>query len=151
MSSYKKGSFSVGPIYHLPHLPDVMKNAVKVFEDYFRASGKKAFDAEDHSGTWRQLTIRSSLTGNVMAIVVIHPQNMTTEEIEGIKNDLKTVTESCKNVTSLFFQAMGRKQSGEDPPVEHLSGLTHLPERLCGLDFAISPLAFFQVFLLTIL
>ena len=55
VSSYKKGSFAVGPVHHLPHLPDSMKKTVKLLEDHFRASGLKAFDAENHSGTWRQV------------------------------------------------------------------------------------------------
>ena len=124
-----------------------MKNAVKLLEDHFKASGLKAFDAEDHSGTWRQVTIRTNLNDEVMAIVVAHPQKMTEQELEQIRASLVDLAEKNTSViSSLYFQALGTKKSGEDPPVEHLSGSTHLQERLCGLNFSISPLAFFQVF-----
>lgn len=146
VSSYKKGSFAVGPVHHLPHLPDSMKNAVKLLEGHFRASSLKAFDAEDHSGTWRQVTVRTNFIDEVMVIVVVHPQKMTEPELEQVKAGL--VDLAAKNsslISSLYFQALGAKKSGEDPPVEHLSGSTHLQEKLCGLNFSVSPLAFFQV------
>jgi len=147
VSSYKKGSFAVGPVQHLPHLPDSMKSAVKLFEDHFRASGLKAFDAEDHSGTWRQVTVRTNLSDQVMVIVIAHPQKMTEQELEQVKANLIDLGQKNGSlISSLYFQALGAKKSGEDPPVEHLSGSTHLQEKLCGLNFSVSPLAFFQVY-----
>jgi len=150
VSSYKKGSFAVGPVHHLPHLPDSMKKTVKLLEDHFRASGLKAFDAENHSGTWRQVTIRTNLVDEVMVIVVVHPQQLTNEELDQIKKGLINLAKGqdgkdSSGISSLYFQAMGAKKSGEEPPVEYLSGSTHLKEKLCGLQFSVSPLAFFQV------
>lgn len=50
---------------------------VQCFQEYVRQSGKEPFDPESHGGYWRQLTVRTSCEGHVMAIVVIHPQGLT--------------------------------------------------------------------------
>lgn len=145
ISTYKEGSYAVGPISHLEFIPDAMRDIVGVFETHFRSSGRKAYNPEDHSGFWRQVLVRSNLAGEVLAIVAVHPQNLTVEELDSVKNDLKILGEANKNVASLYFQALGPKKSGEDPPLEHVMGSIHLVEKLCGLEFSISPLAFFQV------
>lgn len=144
VSTYKEGSIAVGPISHLAFISDAMQEVVRVFEMHFRASGRKAFNPEDHSGFWRQILVRSNLAGEVLVIVMVHPQDLSTEEMESVKNELKSVAEANK-IASLYFQALGKKQSGEDPPLQHITGATNLVEKLCGLEFSISPLAFFQV------
>lgn len=143
LSSYKRGSFSVGPIDHLPHIPIALKKAVRNFQAHFRNSGKTAFNPEDKSGFWRQVTMRTSLTGDVMATVVVHPQEYTNEEMDHVKEELKSLAQVGK-ICSLYFQSYSVKKS-EEPPVEHLFGATHLREQLCGLEFSISPQAFFQI------
>ena len=143
VSTYKGGSIAVGPVSHLAFISDAMQKVVSVFEAHFRASGRKAFNPEDHSGFWRQILVRSNLAGEVLVIVMVHPQDLSTEEIESVKNELKSLAEANK-IASLYFQAVGKKQSGEDPPLQHVTGATHLVEKLCGLEFTISPLAFFQ-------
>jgi tRNA (uracil-5-)-methyltransferase len=64
--------------------------------------------------------------------------------LDSVKSELKKVAEANK-IISLYFEAVGPKKSGEDSPPEHIMGSTHLVEKLCGLEFSISPLAFFQV------
>lgn len=117
---------------------------MKLFESYFRKSKKSAFNPEDHSGFWRQLLIRVNLIGDVLVIVMVNKAGATDEEMITTKNDLKLFAEA-ENISSLYFQVLAPRRSGEDPPVEHLSGKTELVERLCDLEFSISPLAFFQV------
>lgn len=144
VSTYKEGSYAVGPVSHLAFISDAMREIVGVFEAHFRASGRKPYNPEDHSGFWRQVLVRTNLAGEVLAVVQVHPQNLSVEELESVKNDLKKVAEANK-VISLYFEAVGPKKPGEDPPLEHVMGSTHLVEKLCGLEFSISPLAFFQV------
>ena len=80
-----------------------------------------------------------------MAIVITHPQSYTTDEMNDIKNGLTELfVQQNGAMKSLYFQALGAKKP-EEPPVEHLSGAKHLREKLCGLEFSISPQAFFQV------
>ena len=144
VSSYKEGSVAVGPIDHLAFIPDAMKEVVHVFEAYFRSSGRKAYNPEDHSGFWRQVLVRTNLSGQVLAVVSVHPQNLSPEELSSVKSELKALAEDNKMV-SLYFQPVSARKSGEEPPLEHVTGDTHLIEKLCGLEFSISPLAFFQV------
>ena len=144
VSTYKAGSCGVGPISHIPFIPDAIKTTALMFESHFRTSGRKPFDPEDHSGFWRQLLLRTNLEGDVLAIVMVHPQDMKPEEIEEVKDKLRNLVEGSK-VTSLYFQAFARKRVDEEPPTHLLAGTPHLVEKLCGLEFSISPLAFFQV------
>ena len=144
VSTYKEGSYAVGPVSHLTFISDAMREIVRVFEEHFRASGRMPYNPEDHSGFWRQVLVRTNLAGEVLAIAQVHPQNLSTEEIDSVKSELKKIAEANK-VVSLYFEAVGPKKSGEDPPLEHLMGSAHLVEKLCGLEFSISPLAFFQV------
>ncbi len=144
ISTYKEGSYAVGPVSHLAFISDAMREAVRVFEEYFRASGRKPYNPEDHSGFWRQVLVRTNLAGEVLAVVQVHPQNLSTEELDSVKSELKKVAEANK-IISLYFEAVGPKKSGEDSPPERIMGSTHLVEKLCGLEFSISPLAFFQV------
>lgn len=144
VSTYKEGSYAVGPVSHLAFISDAMREIVGVFEAHFRTSGRKPYNPEDHSGFWRQVLVRTNLAGEILAIVQVHPQCLSVEELQSVKNDLKKVAEANK-VVSLYFEAVGPKKAGEDPPLEHVMGSTHLVEKLCGLEFSISPLAFFQV------
>lgn len=121
-----------------------MRDIVHVFETHFRASGRKAYNPEDSSGFWRQVLVRINLMGEILAVVSVHPQNLSAAELEDMKNELKKVGEASK-IKSLFFQAQGPRKSGEEQPLEHILGSTHLVEKLCELEFSISPLAFFQV------
>jgi len=121
-----------------------MKNAVQLFENHFRSSGRIPYEPEDHSGFWRQLLLRTNLDGQILAIVMVHPQDLTNDDMEQVKTDLRSLVEGTP-ISSLYFQSFGSKKSNEEPPIHHLAGSTHLLEKLCGLEFAISPLAFFQV------
>lgn len=75
LTSYDKGSTAVAPVEELNHIPDQMKSAVKAFQIFVRNSKYSVFSPEDHSGYFRQLTIRiSNFTRELMLIVGIHPQ-----------------------------------------------------------------------------
>ena len=126
-----------------------MKTAVQLFETHFRSSGRKPFDPKDQSGFWRQLLLRSNLEGKILAIVMVHTQNLTTDDMEQVKMDLRSLIDGTI-ISSLYFQSFGFKNSKEEPPIHHLAGSTHLLEKLCGLEFAISPLASFPVGLLIV-
>lgn len=73
----------------------------------------KPFDPVDHSGYWRQVTVRTTLCDDVMVIVGIHPQDLTSEKLEELKLQLKdffTVGAGTEaRVTSLYFQIMKMK------------------------------------------
>ncbi|XP_054290417.1 tRNA (uracil-5-)-methyltransferase homolog A-like [Macrosteles quadrilineatus] len=150
LGSYATGVVGVAPVQDLPHVSDRMKHAVKVFEEFVRSLSLPVFDPETYTGHWRQLTIRwATRTDQLMLVVGIHPQQMTNEEKESFKEGLKdffTAGEGrALNVTSLYYQEITKRRSGEEEVLHLVSGEPQISEQLCGLCFSISPLSFFQV------
>ncbi|XP_076473959.1 tRNA (uracil-5-)-methyltransferase homolog A isoform X2 [Bombus vancouverensis nearcticus] len=137
LSSYAAGSTAVGPIDNLCHIPNTMKVLVKVLEEFMKNTELKPFDPVDHSGYWRQVTVRSTLCNDVMVIVGMHPQDLSSEKLEELQLQLKTFFETGNGVqarvTSLYLQIM------------KLNGTKYIEEMLLGMKFRISPQAFFQV------
>ncbi|XP_033342827.2 tRNA (uracil-5-)-methyltransferase homolog A [Megalopta genalis] len=151
LSSYAAGSTEVGPIDDLCHIPSRMKVVIKVLEEFMRNSDLKPFQPVDHSGHWRQVTVRTTQCGHLMVIVGIHPQDLTGEQLEELKTQLKDFFETGKGadagVTSLHFQIMNKKSSDglSGDNFSHISGSKCIEETLLGMKFQVSPQAFFQV------
>ncbi|XP_049792714.1 tRNA (uracil-5-)-methyltransferase homolog A-like [Schistocerca nitens] len=151
VSSYAQGSTAVGPVDSLIHIPQRMKLAGKVFEQFVRSSKLPVFEPEHQSGHWRQLTCRLSMSNDQLMLVVgLHPQQLSADELNDVKTELKEFFmhgggKDC-NVTSLYFQLISKRQAGTDPtPPELLMGASHIEESICGVTLRISPEAFFQV------
>ncbi|RZC38967.1 tRNA (uracil-5-)-methyltransferase -like A, partial [Asbolus verrucosus] len=149
IGSYVNGVTGVGSIDSLKHIPESMKLAVKLFQDYVRASDLDVFNFEVHTGHFRQLTVRTA-QNQLMLVVGIHPQNLSEEKVKEFKDSLiNYFTEGAgkeAKVTSLYYQKIMKKISGEDAAAaEHLWGDTHICESLLDLKFKISPEAFFQI------
>lgn len=151
LSSYAAGSTAVGPIDNLCHIPSKMKVVVKVLEEFMKDSKLKPFQPVDHSGYWRQVTVRATLGDDLMVIVGIHPQDLSAEKLDELKSQLKDFFESGNGaearVTSLYFQIMRKKSgNGENGDgIYHISGTKYIEETLLGMKFRVSPQAFFQV------
>lgn len=143
VTSQKTKSCAVGPKHDLTVIPLEIKTAVQLFENHFRSTGRKPYDPKDQSGFWRKLVLRSNLEGQILAYVIVHPQDLTIDDMEQIKTNLRSLIQGTP-ISSLYFQAASNNPV-QMPPIEHLSGLTHLVERLCDLELTISPLAYFQV------
>ena len=91
--------------------------------------------------------LRSNLNGEVLAVVTVNKQQevLTADETDAIKNGLIAVAANTP-VVSLYYENFKQKRSFDElPQLEHLFGSTHLREKMCGLEFDISPLSFFQV------
>lgn len=151
LSSYAAGSTAVGPIDNLCHIPNTMKVVVKVLEEFIKNTELKPFDPVDHSGYWRQVTVRSTLRNDLMVIVGMHPQDLSSEQLAELQLQLKTFFETGNGVqarvTSLYLQIMKLKSvdgKGENN-FYHISGTKYIEEMLLGMKFRISPQAFFQV------
>uniref|UniRef100_A0A1E1X515 tRNA (uracil(54)-C(5))-methyltransferase n=1 Tax=Amblyomma aureolatum TaxID=187763 RepID=A0A1E1X515_9ACAR len=150
ISSYRQGSMSVASADKLSNVPESAKKVAKCFQDYVQQSGKEPFNPETHEGYWRQLTVRTTRQGHIMAIAVIHPQTLTEEEISEEKEKLRNFfTEGLgksSDITSFHFQRFDKKRSDEEQPeYEHVFGTQDIEESLLGLIFQVSPDAFFQV------
>ncbi|XP_043671012.1 tRNA (uracil-5-)-methyltransferase homolog A-like isoform X1 [Vespula pensylvanica] len=151
LSSYAAGCTAVGPIDDLCHIPKNMKTAVKALEEFVQNSGLEPFNPVDHSGYWKQVTARTSRLDQLMLIVGINPQDLATEKLKELQNQLKEFFESGKgstiDVTSLYFQTMENKSVGSESRnlLQHINGTEYIEETLLEKKFRISPQAFFQV------
>lgn len=85
----------------------------QLFQDYVRKSDKEPFSIENRQGYWRHLVVRVTSNGDMMVVVVAHPQNLTDEELGKLKDDIRDYFvnregRAC-NVTSLYFQKFTEK------------------------------------------
>uniref|UniRef100_T1J7Y5 tRNA (uracil(54)-C(5))-methyltransferase n=1 Tax=Strigamia maritima TaxID=126957 RepID=T1J7Y5_STRMM len=120
------------------------------FQNYIRKSPLPVCDLFHDGGHWRGITVRSNLQGDLMGIVVMHPQQMSEEDLGREK---KLLTDYFKNgdgadcnFKSLFFQACRHSRCTSESASFHLLfGEQHLYEEILGLKLRISPDAFFQV------
>ncbi|XP_039360786.1 tRNA (uracil-5-)-methyltransferase homolog A isoform X5 [Mauremys reevesii] len=151
LGKYKGGSCAVVEPFETIHIPAVAKKVVKAFQDYIRTTPYSVYSLETYEGHWKQLTVRTSKNGHIMAIVYFNPQKLSKEELVDLRTSLaKYFTEGTgkeSGVTSLYFVEEGQRKSPnrEDLPLQHLAGDKYIYEELLGLKFRISPHAFFQV------
>uniref|UniRef100_A0A8B9FKE6 tRNA (uracil(54)-C(5))-methyltransferase n=1 Tax=Amazona collaria TaxID=241587 RepID=A0A8B9FKE6_9PSIT len=151
LGKYKGGTCAVVEPFDTIHIPAIAKKVVKVFQDYIRSTPYSVYSPETYEGHWKQLTVRTSRNGHIMAIVYFNPQKLSKEELADLKVSLaKYFTEGMgkiSGVTSLYFVEEGQRKSPslEDLPLEHVAGDKYIYEELLGLKFRISPHAFFQV------
>ena len=136
-------SWAVKPISDLTYIPDAIKKAVEILENHFRSSGREPYHPEGRSGFWRHLRLRSNLDGQVLALVMVHQQDLTSDDLDEIKSKLRSLIKDTP-IVSLHFQVVPSSHM-EKQDVELIAGSTHIIEKMCGLQFAISPLASFQV------
>lgn len=106
-------STTVGPIDELCHIPENMKVAVKIVQEFIQNSDLKVYDPVDHSGYWHQLTARTTRLGHLMLVIGLYPQSLTSDELTDLKTKITTFFEHERGkdaqVTSLYFQLMSAK------------------------------------------
>ncbi|XP_034832197.1 tRNA (uracil-5-)-methyltransferase homolog A [Maniola hyperantus] len=151
LGSYVTGTTGVAPVGSLNHISEKMKKAVLLFQEFVRQSSMPPFSPADYSGYWRYLTVRESKhTSDLMLIIAMHPQDLTTEELEELKKKLIDYFSSEEsiacNIKSLYFELLTKRRVGEDgSKPSHLMGSTHIIDTILGRQFRISPEAFFQI------
>ncbi|XP_052546923.1 tRNA (uracil-5-)-methyltransferase homolog A [Tympanuchus pallidicinctus] len=151
LGKYKGGTCAVVEPFDTIHIPAVAKKVVKTFQDYIRSTPYSVYSPETYEGHWKQLTVRTSRNGHIMAVVYFNPQKLSREELAELKAALaEHFTAGAgkeSGVTSLYFVEEGQRKSPnlEDLPLEHVAGDKYIYEELLGLKFRISPHAFFQV------
>ncbi|KAH6940254.1 hypothetical protein HPB50_026450 [Hyalomma asiaticum] len=79
------------------------------FQEYIQRSPLAGCYESNFQGYWKHLVVRSTSAGQLMAIVVMHPQLLTPEELsrekEGlVEHFIHGPGREC-NLTSLYFQA----------------------------------------------
>ncbi|XP_053668535.1 tRNA (uracil-5-)-methyltransferase homolog A [Anopheles marshallii] len=151
VGSYSNGFLEVESIAQLKHIPNCMKQAVALFEEFVQNSPFDVYSAETYQGYFRQMTVRMShATGQVMVIVGVHLQSLSEDEQKGLKTAIVECLTSemgkKAGICSIHFEVIQKRQQGQyTNPIEHLYGETHIEEKILGLTFRISPGAFFQI------
>uniref|UniRef100_A0ABM5F1P9 tRNA (uracil(54)-C(5))-methyltransferase n=1 Tax=Pogona vitticeps TaxID=103695 RepID=A0ABM5F1P9_9SAUR len=151
LGKYKGGTCAVVEPFDTIHIPGVAKKVVKAFQDYIRSTPYSVYSPETYEGNWKQLTVRTSRNGHIMAIAYFNPQKLSKEELTELQASLaKYFTEGPgkdSGITSLYFVEEGQRKSPnrEDLTLEHIAGDKYIYEDLLGMKFRISPHAFFQV------
>ncbi|KAK3514790.1 hypothetical protein QTP70_031178 [Hemibagrus guttatus] len=150
LGKYKGGSCAVVSPSDTIHVPEGAKRVVLAFQDFIRSTPYAVYSPETYEGHWRQLTVRTSRTNQIMAVVFFHPQKLDEDETASLKESLRSYFTDGEGkdsrVTSLHFVRMGQRTSGvsEDLPCELVAGEPWIHEELLGLRFRISPHSFFQ-------
>uniref|UniRef100_A0A6P4EH32 tRNA (uracil(54)-C(5))-methyltransferase n=1 Tax=Drosophila rhopaloa TaxID=1041015 RepID=A0A6P4EH32_DRORH len=152
LGCYSDGSVEVAEVQDLPHLPEQAKWAARSFQDLVRKSKFLPFNPDGNVGHFRQLMVRcSSATGELMLVAGIYSSNLSEDEQTELKQELKLFYEEAEKgatykCTCLYYQDVKHREAGQMiNPVEHISGSTHITDTIHGLQFRISPLAFFQI------
>ncbi|XP_053337608.1 tRNA (uracil-5-)-methyltransferase homolog A [Clarias gariepinus] len=150
LGKYKGGSCAVVSPSDTVHVPAGAKRVVLAFQNYIRTTPYDVYSPETYEGHWRQLTVRTSRTGEIMAIVFFHPQKLSEDELASLKESLRHYFTDGdgkdSGVTSLHFVRMGQRTSAgtDDLACEQVAGEAWIHEELLGLRFRVSPHSFFQ-------
>merc|ERR1719483_1513894 len=142
----RSGSSDVGPVDHLKHVPPQMKYVVKHLEMYLRNTPFKHFDYQTGEGSWVSAVVRITQRQETMVILNFVAQSISSAELNGVKNKLRHNFEfgdgaQC-NITSLYFSEKSRVGPGT---LDNLYGSDTISEALSGLEFLISPRAYFCI------
>lgn len=135
---------------HLLNMPSKHSLVGRCYEDFIRASPLNPCILFHRGGHWREITVRTNSSGNTMAIVYFHPQDLSPDEIDVHKASLveyftKGPGTICQ-LDSLYFQESTMTRcSHEESPYQLLYGEPHIYEEVLGFKFRISADSFFQV------
>lgn len=122
-------------------LQDDISNRIRLFvKDFCITHHNPFFDLRAQTGFIRTLIIRTSSTGEVMAIVVFFEEDR--EKREAL---LQAVKENFPEITSLLYIINGKcNDTITDQEVLTYSGKDHLIEQMEDLQFKVGPKSFYQ-------
>ena len=88
-------------------------------------------------GHWRDITVKSNDSGEILAVIHFHPQEMGLVELTGVKDLIvETFRSHCPAVRSLFFRpSAARHASPSEAPAELIYGKEFLEERIGDTSF----------------
>jgi len=167
---YKVGSFpsKIASPEGSTNLPKEIFTVVDVVQKWLTESALPCYDQVKHVGIWRQVSIRwSEKTGEIMVDLMTSPPPLaaqalidltsSTNEEESSQDYESEVTRFVERVKALTGQGSIRsvnicmqEYSGVSSPDssfphKYLHGEKFVIEKMCGMNFAVSPGAFFQV------
>ncbi len=150
---FQEGRSGVGCAEGCPNIPEEALAVARCLKDFIvNHQTMECWGPEHHTGVWRQLTVRHSSTGDVLAIVQFSTNNCARADLDATLAKLKDffleqVSQGKMKLTSLFGQEHNSvsNKAADDCPLTSLWGADCFYETLLGLKFRISPAAFFQV------
>ncbi|RWS30938.1 tRNA uracil-5-methyltransferase-like protein, partial [Leptotrombidium deliense] len=117
----------------------------KLFQDYLRTKSPLEVCLNFSDGkNWRNLIVRSNDNGDHMVIAVLHPQNMTEEELESEKERIRNYFEPLAEeyrIKSFYLQT----NNGSASNFQLVFGMPVIEESLGSMKFVISPSSYFYV------
>ena len=97
-------------------------------------------------GNWRRFHIRSNSEGHHMITAIMHPQELTQQELDDEMKRYRDYFDGDPRISSVYFQASQHtRMSNEKAPFNHLSGDKTIMETLFDKKFEISVDSFFQI------
>ena len=156
MGLFKEGTVEVASAQSCLHVQDGTKQVVQWMETYVREQSKwPVYDRVSKGGNWRLLMTRHQLSGEMMVVVQMHPQNMSKDDVEQEQQHVAAYLQqqsasSPVKVTTLLWQMSDGVTNGifESPDLELIFGPGHIHETLNigghAFSFRISPFSFFQ-------
>ncbi|KAJ3090468.1 tRNA methyltransferase 2 [Quaeritorhiza haematococci] len=152
LGMYKDGLTSVLEPTDCLNVSPMAKKIAQVMQRYIRQSDLDVYDRVTKEGFWRLMLVRTQHTGEVMIIVQVSPQGLDESRITAEKDALKSYLLKCAQegeiaLTTLLVQVSSEVFNGvtDRAPLALVHGPGTVTENLLGLNFRISPLAFFQV------
>eukprot|EP00041_Stephanoeca_diplocostata_P032347 m.1034982 g.1034982 ORF g.1034982 m.1034982 type:complete len:616 (+) comp24136_c1_seq15:90-1937(+) len=150
LGSYYQGILQVVGPTHCKHLAPAAIKLAAAIQAMIRESSLKYYNREIHEGFWRQVTIRTSSSGELMCIVMVKKRDQDEDIVAAEISKLKTTLAEMQDpvVTSSYLvdnASVSGARDDTDEIVYHLGGTACISETLCGVSFQISPKAFFQV------
>uniref|UniRef100_A0A0P4WEC3 tRNA (uracil(54)-C(5))-methyltransferase n=1 Tax=Scylla olivacea TaxID=85551 RepID=A0A0P4WEC3_SCYOL len=138
------------PPTFLINMREKHKQIAQSFQKFIRQSPHEACHRFDKGGVWRNLVVRSTATGEKMASVIIHPQQLPEDTIQEIMEELRQYFingegSECE-LDSLYLQACPHTRcTREQAPYRLVAGKECITETCLDLYFQISPDSFFQI------
>lgn len=122
--------------------PPVFADIVRFLCEFADHHGITAYDETTGKGLLRHIYLRrGSATGECMVCLVINGKSLPAE-----KELVRTLTERFPEVVSVWInQNLANTNVVLGDSYRLIGGKEKITDRLCGLDFAIAPAAFYQV------
>ncbi len=121
--------------------PEAFARAASAFRQWAASCGEPVYDEGSHTGKLRHFYLRQSSNGAVMACLVINGKG-----VRGQDELVQVLRSRVPELKSLFIN-VNREDTNVVLGKENrlVWGEECLTDTLCGLEFTISPLSFFQV------
>ncbi|MFA6927347.1 MAG: TRAM domain-containing protein, partial [Bacteroidales bacterium] len=129
------------------YLQEEPSNAIRLaIRDYAITKGLSFFDLRQQTGFLRTLMIRTTLTGQVMVVVVFAHDNLQAGEDHAARKALLDhLQRTFPQITSLHYVInTKRNDSLGDQEVIHYAGKPYIVEQMEDLQFRIGPKSFYQ-------